>query len=618
MSITAPPFADEMHVSVHDPETLPGRSQASLFVWGLWAILFFTALGFVHRYGTGSPLNEEWYSVGLLTGELKFTLNTLWAQGWADHRAPLHTTLIYLVFRLFGLNLLPLIYLELVLCGALAAGLIWAALQVRGRTEYADAFFPVLLLHLGHAETFLWAGTLGYVMTTFLAGCVLIIQLVSRWRPGPVAAVAIGTCVFLLPMLYGGGVAFTPFLALSLGYSGLRLVRSSQRRQQVAGVICLVFALAAVLLVAVEMTDYKVVVYDLSAQVVPPRLTAREVVKSTLKFLSVGFGPAVQPPLYPAGSLLMAGLVLAGIVCLAAALVRRPSSGHDCWIGLSLYLGACLSITLAAGYGRATSWIWYFFDSRYAIASVPTLFGLYFIWEFYGPAKNKALGRMVLFGLATSALFLNCRIGLDKYTWKSEDRRAFERDVQAGLPVEAIVSKHWHNICFSQKQFDSALRSLRDAGIGDYRHLPPDSRFREVAPDVRRAATHNLQWKDAARGVGRATDTQPYVLFDLKEPTYVAGLRLRYSSRNAEGINATCQVLWRNSQKNEQFLDRLSMEPRSYLYWLTPPGEPTDITVWICDVLDQLRVYPDKRPCDFTIDEIVLLLSATEAPSGSR
>src|SRR5262249_45832317 len=153
--------------------------------------------------------------------------------------------------------------------------------------------------------------TFGYVTTTFLAGSFLIIQLVSRWRPRLVAAVALGTCVLLLPMLYGGGVAFTPFLALSLGYSGFRLVRSSQRRERAAGALCPFFALAALLLVAVQMKDYKVAVYDLSAEVVPPRLTVREVIKSTLKFLSVGFGPAVQLPLYPAGSLLIAGLIFA-------------------------------------------------------------------------------------------------------------------------------------------------------------------------------------------------------------------------------------------------------------------------------------------------------------------
>lgn len=44
------------------------------------------------------------------------------------------------------------------------------------------------------------------------------------------------------------------------------------------------------------------------------------------------------------------------------------------------------------------------------------------------------------------------------------------------------------------------------------------------------------------------------------------------------------------------------------LHWLLPLGKEVEIPVWICGTLDQIRIYPDKRPCEFTISEIVLLL----------
>ena len=211
MSITAPLLDAEELVPQRDLSGVAPRSYAAHFVWGFWEFLFVLALSWVYQYGSRIPLMEDWFYIDFLTGKLQLTFNNLWAQGWSDHRSPLPGLLLILDLKLFGPNVLPLLYLELMFCGVLSAGLIWAARQVRGRTDYADAFFPVLLLHFGHAETFLWAGTLAYVMTTFFVGCFLIIQVVTRWRPGPLAALASGTCLVLLPLCYGGGCAYYPF-----------------------------------------------------------------------------------------------------------------------------------------------------------------------------------------------------------------------------------------------------------------------------------------------------------------------------------------------------------------------------------------------------------------------
>src|SRR5262249_6455389 len=154
------------------------------------------------------------------------------------------------------------IYLDLMCCVLLSAGLIWAARHVRGTTEYADAFFPLVMLHLGHGEMFLWAGTVSYVLTTFCVVLFLLIQVVTRWRPGPLAALGSGICVTLLPLLYGGGVAYTPILAGSLLYMGCRLVQAQEPRQRVSGGICLVFALLGFLLVAAYVQGYKVLPLD--------------------------------------------------------------------------------------------------------------------------------------------------------------------------------------------------------------------------------------------------------------------------------------------------------------------------------------------------------------------
>ena len=614
MSITAPFLDGEELVPERGHSQAAPRSYVAHVVWLFWELLFVLALAWVYQYGSRIPLMEDWFAIDFLTGKRQLTLNNLWAQGWADHRSPLPGLLFVLELKLFGPNVLPLLYLELILCGVLSAGLIWAARQVRGWTDYADAFFPVLLLHFGHAETFLWAGTLAYVMTTFFVGCFLIIQVVTRWRPGPRAALAAGTCLVLLPLCYGGGCAYTPFLALSLGCSGFRLLRSPQRGGRTAGGLCLFFALLAVLLLAAYLYDYKLATHEVNEDA-PAPLTPAAVVNSTLRFITMGFGPAVRPPAYPLSGLIVASLLLVGIGCLATALLRRTAAERECTLGLTFYLIACLSISLAAGYSRATMWPEYLFASRYAIASLPTLLCLYFVWEFCGPAALKAPGRMVLFTVALSTLSLNWWIGLDEFARRSEEHFKFERDVRAGLSIPEIVGRYSYKIFWSEEKLEECLKSLRDARIGEYRNLPPDPRLREVRLTLDPVDSYNVEWKG---GAGRGTGAHPYLTFDLKRPTYVTGVRIKYSSKNAVGKNPWFQMTWRNSQKSEDFVERGGPGRRRFLHWLLPLGKEVEFPVWICNTLDQIRIYPDKRPCEFTISEIVLLLPDSKSSPNTK
>src|SRR5262249_32595701 len=130
-----------------EPSGATPRSYIARFVWGFWEIFFVLALAFVYLFGSRIPLMEDWDFIDFLTGRIPLTFNSLWVQGWSDHRVPLPALVTIGALKLFGPNLFPLLYLQVLLCGLLAAGLIWAAKQVRGWTDYADAFFPVLLLH---------------------------------------------------------------------------------------------------------------------------------------------------------------------------------------------------------------------------------------------------------------------------------------------------------------------------------------------------------------------------------------------------------------------------------------------------------------------------------------
>jgi hypothetical protein len=44
------------------------HSAASLFVWGIWMLMFAAAIGFVWQYGSNVPSWDDWDMVPTMTG----------------------------------------------------------------------------------------------------------------------------------------------------------------------------------------------------------------------------------------------------------------------------------------------------------------------------------------------------------------------------------------------------------------------------------------------------------------------------------------------------------------------------------------------------------------------
>jgi hypothetical protein len=198
--------------SMHESPSAADRSlgeaslwPASAFVWGVWAVMSLMALRFAWRDGSVVPFLEEWLYVPCVLGAEPFSLSWLWEQ-YLEHRYPLHKLICYASFSAFGLDERPILLLDIGLFSLLAAALIWAVRRVRGYATYADAFFPMVLLHLGHAESFYWAAPNTYVMCTFLAGMVLVVLYVGGGAfTGRTASLA-GVWLVLIALCKGLGV----------------------------------------------------------------------------------------------------------------------------------------------------------------------------------------------------------------------------------------------------------------------------------------------------------------------------------------------------------------------------------------------------------------------------
>src|SRR5262249_35508503 len=143
----------------------------------LWAVLSLAAVGFVLACGWNAPAIDEWEFVAVLLGH-EPARPWLWAQH-NEHRLPLSKLVFLTQFRLthdFRSGML----LQVVLLSALSLGLMRLTSRLRGRPDWADAFFPISLLNLGHWENFLLGYQICFTLFTILVTGLILVALRSR------------------------------------------------------------------------------------------------------------------------------------------------------------------------------------------------------------------------------------------------------------------------------------------------------------------------------------------------------------------------------------------------------------------------------------------------------
>src|SRR4051812_30516818 len=153
-----------------------------------WALATLGAVAFVAVIGTNAPYADEWEFVPALVGE-EPALPWLWQQH-NEHRLPLPRAIYLALFTLthdFRAGML----LQVAMLSALALYLMRLAEQLRGRPHWADAFFPVSLLHTGHWENFVMGYQLCFalfaVLATGLAVTALRTTRANAFRSGVIA-----------------------------------------------------------------------------------------------------------------------------------------------------------------------------------------------------------------------------------------------------------------------------------------------------------------------------------------------------------------------------------------------------------------------------------------------
>jgi hypothetical protein len=142
-------------------------------VISLWAGMTIIVLGCIGISGRDVPLSEDWHMVPALVRQQPNLLEWLWAQN-NEHRLPLQKAVYLILLKIGGGDFrIGALANALLLAGVCLAMVLTARRLRGGRSQLADAFFPLTLLHIGHLENLIWGWAIQFVISSILVadGC---------------------------------------------------------------------------------------------------------------------------------------------------------------------------------------------------------------------------------------------------------------------------------------------------------------------------------------------------------------------------------------------------------------------------------------------------------------
>jgi hypothetical protein len=491
------------------------------------------------------------------------------------------------------------------LLGGLSALLVWVAARLRGRVSITDALFPLVLLHLGHEDNLFQGFNIQNVCFAVLSGMVLSVLATSRPPLSLGRAVVAGAGLVLLPLNGAAGVGVTPALGLWLAYCGILAWRSTGPTAKRDGLITLGIAAATLALVPLYFRGL------ITAQTLPrPNLAG--VLRGSLMFLTMGFGPAGRI-LWPTLTIALITLALFAVANLVTAWRSRPEQ-RPRLVGFLFFLAAMASLAVGVGWGRSGIRPDHAQMSRYALLAVLLPCCLYLSG---GVANAARFGRglqIALFGLVAFLTPLNWQDGLDWIRWYRGNIDPFEKDLLDGMPASFLVKRHDWLVPRWRKEdpvnpdyfryMEHCVLTLRRAGIGLFPSLKDSPDYMMVPVAIIPSALNEMTWQD---GAGYGHGTNPWVAFGLEKPQRVYGIDIEYSLNygNADPTPADFQVAWTDMQRPKPGEGALSFD-------VDTGRGIRNVAVWVNGTIDRFRIRPDKKPCVLRVRRITLMVPPTD------
>lgn len=459
-------------------ESRPADRTASWFVWGVWLAMVLVAFGCILVVGRDVPLAEDWLLVWPLSGNEPDLPAWLWAQN-NEHRVPLPRALLLVLLTITGDDFRAGMVVNVTILAALSASMIVVARRLRsGRTLLWDAFFPLLLLHVGHWENLFWSWQLSQVLPTALACVVLLVFVRSRSLTPPRTVLTLAACLLLLPLSGANGILFVPLTAFWLVYVVVVRPRQSQEgpswiRGVAVGAAVLAVALCAVYFVGYDRPTWK----PENPGLVPTASVAA-------RFLTFGLGPAVLHAWGPA-ALAGGGLLISSAVMVVAGTWRSAPRERRRAAALLIFLVNMAGFAVIFGWGRAgvilrdNNW-----PLRYVLMAAPAFCAAYFGWLLYGPTRLRTAGQAVFCVIALMFAPVNIQAGLEWARWYDGGMRSLERDISAGLPADSLARRHRSFLVhwWAEPTLADGMRLLKEMGVGPFAKMRAEAASSDPGP----------------------------------------------------------------------------------------------------------------------------------------
>lgn len=463
------------------PASRAGRWPV-LVVWGVWAIMVAVVLAHIARYGQNVPIAEDWLMVPTLTGQEPDFWAWVWSQN-NEHRIPL-ARLLYLGLLAPTQDFRVGMVGSTLLLAAFAAAMILVARRLRGgRTSYVDAFFPLAVLHLGNWENLVWGWQITFVVGTVAIGALLLVLVASEMPLGERSALVLAATLVALPLTGANGLVYVAAgiaAAAALVWRLRRLGGAGLARGRPAAIV-VGGALLAAIVAGLYFVGYERPTWT------DENPGASPTVETVGKFGAMALGPG-PIELGRAGQALVllavAGVVaIAGVVLAQRILRGRADAERRRALALTGFLAGAVVMALAIGYGRAATAVERELPARYALLSLPAVLAAWFVVQRYGRAALRGWVHGGLLLLTIALLPLNVAKGYEWRDWYLAGMNAVERDIDAGVPRDALVERHqtfllhWDAVALGE-----GIDTLRDERIG------PFARLRDEPPATPRRA----------------------------------------------------------------------------------------------------------------------------------
>jgi len=404
------------------------EARARVFVWSVWSACLLSAVVFIGAYRANAPLMHDFDMIPALTGNEPVTLGYLW-EATNEHRMFLPKLLIVGLGKLTNCDFRAEKFFHVGCLAAVSLAMILAARRLRGRTSFADAFFPILLLSLGNCVA--CVETLAHVLEGAIPCLALLIVLLHGDKFTWKSTALFGTCLLLLPLCGSGGVVYVPAFVLVLLYAAVIRIRRGGPGTRRDVSLMLGFAAAAMFLVVLYF-------YGFSQRDLPRPIPS--VASNFFGFFAMSVGAGGEHAWKIVSAVVLLLVAIASGLLLRIVITERSNRLRA--LALLGFLGSTAVLAFAIAWSRACLGPCAALSIRFSVLATPVLCAVFLAFQLYGKRPLAFGFQCALLALVIAALPCNVKSGMVKGRYDRAVTDNLLRDVKAGLEPNLLVTRN--------------------------------------------------------------------------------------------------------------------------------------------------------------------------------